>query len=79
VFADPETLDLGRADNYHIAFGSGVHTCLGGLLARAETEIAIGTLVRRYPALRLAVPADEVQWAGSLVIRGVRRLPVALR
>lgn len=79
VFADPERLDLGRADNYHIAFGSGVHTCLGGLLARAETEIAIGTLVRRYPALRLAVPADEVQWAGSLVIRGVRRLPVALR
>lgn len=78
VFAQPERLDLGRDENYHIAFGSGVHTCLGGLLARAETEIAIGTLVRRYPALALAVPAADVQWAGSLVIRGVRRLPVSL-
>ncbi|MDA0366300.1 MAG: cytochrome P450 [Chloroflexi bacterium] len=78
VFAQPERLDLGRAENYHIAFGSAVHTCLGGLLARAETEIAIGTLVRRYPALALAVPAADVQWGGSLVIRGVRRLPVSL-
>lgn len=65
VFAQPERLDLGRDENYHIAFGSGVHTCLGGLLARAETEIAIGTLVRRYPTLRLAVPDGDVQWAAA--------------
>ncbi|MBM3139162.1 MAG: cytochrome P450 [Chloroflexi bacterium] len=79
VFAHPEQLDIERRDNYHVAFGSGVHTCLGGLLARAETEIAVSTLVRRYPELRLAVPPEEIEWTGSFVIRGVKRLPVALR
>ena len=56
-----------------------MHTCLGGLLARAETQVAIARLVERYPALRPAKPLDEVRRAGSLVIRGVEELPIALR
>ena len=78
-FDDPDELRLDREENYHIAFGSGVHTCLGGLLARAETQVAIARLVERYPALRPAKPLDEVRRAGSLVIRGVEELPIALR
>lgn len=77
-FDTPDELRLDREDNYHIAFGSGVHTCLGGLLARAETQVAIGRLVERYPNLRPAKPLDEIRRSGSLVIRGVEELPIAL-
>jgi hypothetical protein len=79
VFDDPDGLQLDREDNYHVAFGSGVHTCLGGLLARAETRVAVGRLVERYPKMKLAVPEDEIRRSGSLVIRGVERLPLRLR
>jgi cytochrome P450 len=74
VFAGPEDMDLERKDNYHIAFGSGPHTCLGGILARAEAQVAIGTLVRRFPKMRLA--GDSVQYQGSFILRTVRDLPV---
>jgi cytochrome P450 len=74
VFANPENMDLGRKDNYHIAFGSGVHTCLGGILARAEAQVAIGSLVRRFPNMRLA--QDEVRYQGSFVLRSIRELRV---
>ena len=76
VFAEPDDMDLERKDNYHIAFGSGPHTCLGGILARAEAQVAIGTLVRRFPKMRLA--GDNVQYQGSLILRTVRDLPVAV-
>jgi pimeloyl-[acyl-carrier protein] synthase len=76
TFPGPDALDIRREENYHITFGMGVHTCLGGLLARAETAAAIGALVQRFPRLRLAEP--EVEWEGSFIIRGVRRLPVLL-
>jgi cytochrome P450 len=74
VFQNPDEMDLGRKANYHIAFGSGPHTCLGGILARAEAQVAIGTLVRRLPKMRLA--SDDIRYQGSVVLRTVRELPV---
>jgi cytochrome P450 len=69
-FADPDTYDISRANaNRHIAFGKGIHLCLGATLARVEGQIAIATLFRRYPDLRLAVPAEELTWSGG-VLRG---------
>jgi cytochrome P450 len=76
VFDRPDELDLTRQDNPHVAFGHGVHHCLGAPLARMELQLAVGTLVRRLPGLRLAVPADDVVWRTDRLVRGVRALPV---
>jgi len=73
-FADPDRLDLGGADNRHIAFGWGIHFCLGAPLARVEGQIAIDTLVRRLP--RLALVNDEPEHRQSLTLRGLKALPV---
>ncbi len=73
-FPDPDRLDLGRADNRHIAFGWGIHFCLGAPLARVEGQIAIDTLVRRLP--RLALVDDEPAHRQSLTLRGLKALPV---
>ena len=72
---DPDRLDIGRADNRHIAFGWGIHFCLGAPLARLEGQIAIGTLVRRLPKLALAT--DRPQHRLSLTLRGLTSLPVS--
>ena len=77
VFDRPDELDLARADNPHLAFGHGVHHCLGAPLARMELQVALAALVDRLPGLRLAVPADEVPWRADRLVRGVRALPVA--
>lgn len=75
-FADPEAFDISRADaNRHIAFGKGIHACLGAPLARLEAQIAIGTLVRRYPDLALAAPANEITWQRSF-LRALSSLPL---
>jgi cytochrome P450 len=75
-FANPDVFDITRADaNRHVAFGKGIHVCLGAPLARVEGQVAFGTLFRRFPELRLAVPAEEVRW-GSSFLRGFARLPV---
>ena len=73
-FPDPDRLDVGRADNRHIAFGFGIHFCLGAPLARLEGQVALGTLVRRLPDLALA--SDHVEWRESQVLRGLKALPV---
>lgn len=73
-FPEPDRLDLARADNRHIAFGWGIHFCLGAPLARIEGQIAIGTLVERLPRLALATPAPEHR--ESLTLRGLKALPV---
>src|SRR5215211_2223963 len=75
-FANPDVFDITRADaNRHIAFGKGIHVCLGAPLARVEGQVAFDTLFRRFPELRLAVPVEEVRW-GSSFLRGFARLPV---
>ncbi|MGA5420344.1 cytochrome P450 [Streptomyces lavendulocolor] len=77
VFPDPERIDFDRTPNPHVAFGHGPHYCMGGLLARMQTELLIDTLVDRLPGLRLAVPPQEVPWRRSTLIRGPEALPVA--
>ncbi|MQY17174.1 cytochrome P450 [Nocardia macrotermitis] len=76
VFHDPAELDLTRQHNPHIAFGHGVHHCLGAQLARIELQVALSSLLRRFPGLRLAVPAEEVPWKTGLLVRGPVALPV---
>jgi pimeloyl-[acyl-carrier protein] synthase len=73
-FPDPDRLDLGRADNRHIAFGWGIHFCLGAPLARVEGQIAIDTLVRRLPKLELV--SHEPEYRQSLTLRGLKMLEV---
>jgi cytochrome P450 len=73
-FAEPDRLDIGRRDNRHLAFGSGIHFCLGAPLARLEAQIAIGTLLRRWPHLALA--AEAVKWRQTFTLRGLLALPV---
>ena len=77
-FPEPDRLDLGRIPNRHIAFGQGVHYCIGAPLARMEAAVALPALLRRVPDLRLAVPTDTLRWRGGLVLRGVESLPVAV-
>ncbi|MFJ6774953.1 cytochrome P450, partial [Kitasatospora sp. NPDC091257] len=73
---DPERLDLTRADPKHVAFGHGAHYCPGAGVARMELQVAFGTLARRLPSLRLAVPAEEVEWLGGLLTLRPKALPV---
>ena len=71
-----ERLDVARRATNHVAFGHGIHHCLGAPLARMEMRVAFGALVRRFPNLRLAVADDEVEWATHRAIHGLVRLPV---
>jgi cytochrome P450 len=74
---DAQALDVGRGGAaQHLAFGSGIHHCLGAALARLEGRLAIGTLIRRFPGLALAT--DTPAWNGRLVLRGLDTLPVTL-
>ncbi len=76
VFTDPERVDLTRTPNPHLAFGHGVHHCLGGPLARIELETMLATVMRRIPDLRLAVAEEEIPWRREQLIRGPAALPV---
>ncbi|MET9926593.1 MULTISPECIES: cytochrome P450 [unclassified Streptomyces] len=77
VFPGAETLDWDRSARHHLAFGFGIHQCLGQNLARAELEIAMRTLFERLPGLRLAVPAHEILHKPGDTIQGLLELPVA--
>jgi pimeloyl-[acyl-carrier protein] synthase len=74
-FADPENLDIARDPNAHVAFGYGIHFCLGAPLARAEGQIAFRSLLERFPDFRLA--AEEAEWGGTFILRGLKELPIA--
>ncbi|GAA3357738.1 MULTISPECIES: cytochrome P450 [Saccharopolyspora] len=75
-FPEPDRLDLGRPATGHLAFGHGIHHCLGAQLARVELRLGFSGLLRRFPGLRLAVPAAEVPLREASVNYGVHRLPV---
>lgn len=76
VFADPDDLVLDRSPNPHLAFGHGVHHCLGAQLARLELQVALEVLLRRAPGLRLAVCPEDLNWRTGMQIRGPQKLPV---
>lgn len=76
-FTDPHALDLGREEGGHVAFGHGIHQCLGQQLARVEMRVALPALLHRFPTLRLAGPAGEVPLRPETAdIHGVKSLPV---
>ena len=76
-FENPDMLDITRKNNRHLAFGHGVHFCLGAPLARLEGQIALSTLIQRMPNLRLNIAPDQVRWRGTFVLRGLEVLPVS--
>jgi cytochrome P450 PksS len=78
VFAHPDRLDITREPNRHVAFGLGMHFCLGAPLARLEGQIALRVLLERFPNIRLAIPADAIQWRAAVALRGLKALPVRL-
>ncbi|MBB4684133.1 cytochrome P450 [Amycolatopsis jiangsuensis] len=77
VFERPEELDLARPRNHHVGFGHGPHHCLGAQMARAELQIALGTLLTRFPDLELAMDAAEVPWQRGNRQRGPACLPLS--
>src|SRR5258707_3450437 len=76
-FTQPEELDIARTLTRHLAFGHGIHMCLGAPLARLESDIAFTTLLRRMPDLRLSVPPESITWNFALNSRSLTALPVA--
>nr|WP_245573356.1 cytochrome P450 [Amycolatopsis benzoatilytica] len=75
-FPDPATLDVTRPPGGHLAFGHGIHYCVGAPLARMEAEVAIGALLKRFPKLSLAVPEEELAYRPSSLVHGLLSLPV---
>jgi cytochrome P450 len=77
-FPAADQLDLGRDTSGHLAFGFGIHHCLGAPLARLEADVAFRALLDRFPGMALATDPDQLTWRPSLLIRGLTRLPVRL-
>jgi cytochrome P450 len=78
-FTEADTFDITRENNQHVAFGDGIHFCLGAALARLESQIAFDALLKRFPKLRLAQPEAAVSYKGSYFLRGLAALPMAIR
>jgi cytochrome P450 len=78
MFDEPDQLNLRREPNRHVAFGMGIHYCLGARLASVETQIALQRLFTRYPALRLALPRTEIRYLPRFGTRALAALPVVL-
>ena len=77
VFPNPDTFDIARYPNPHVAFGSGIHHCLGSTLARLEGQEALRLLVERFPQLNLEVPAEDLSYQPSITFRSLKSLPVS--
>jgi cytochrome P450 len=75
-FADPDRFDISEAPQQHVAFGHGIHHCLGASLARTEMTIAFPALFRRFPGLRLAVPLEEITFRGFASVYGAESAQV---
>ncbi|MEW9701786.1 cytochrome P450 [Paenibacillus sp. SI8] len=75
-FENPNQLDITRKKNKHIAFGNGIHFCLGAPLARLEGKIALSTLLQRLPNLRIDTTSEELKWRSGILMRGLERFPV---
>lgn len=78
-FTDPETFDLTREKSPHLAFGMGIHFCLGAPLARLEGEIALSKLLEKFPDLALAVDESELDWRPGMIVRGVKEIPLRIQ
>ncbi len=78
AFVNADQLDIERTPNKHLAFGVGIHYCLGAPLARMEGKIALQKLLARYPNMQLAVTSEQVEWRTSMAVRGLKTLPVQL-
>ena len=78
VFENADQFDITRDPNRHIAFGLGIHYCLGAPLARLEGKIAFQALFSHFPNLELAIPADQLEWRSGEALRGLKSLPVRL-
>ena len=76
AFGSPDALDVERRPNHHLAFGHGVHQCLGQQLARVELQVAYPTLLRRFPALGVAAAVEDIPFRDTMVVYGVHELPV---
>jgi cytochrome P450 len=77
-FMAADRLDITRTDNHHLAFGHGIHFCLGAPLARMEGRVALGALLDRFPNLQLAARVEDLEWRPSPILRGLKSLPVRL-
>jgi cytochrome P450 len=77
-YPDPDRLDLGRDTSGHVAFGHGIHHCLGAPLARMEAEVALGALLDRFPRISLALPSAELRWRPVILMNGLESLPIRL-
>jgi cytochrome P450 len=76
AFGEPDALDVERRPNHHLAFGHGVHQCLGQQLARVELQVAYPALLRRFPDLRAAAAVEDIPFRDTMVVYGVHELPV---
>ena len=79
VFTDPDRLDITRNPTNHLGLGAGIHYCLGAPLARLEAQLAISALMQSFPDIELAVSRDELDWASTMLSRGLTSLPVRLK
>jgi cytochrome P450 len=77
-FSHPDQIDLDRGARGHVAFGHGLHHCLGAPLARLEAEVALTAFVRQFPEAKLAVPVDELPFRRATIMNGYAELPVVL-
>jgi cytochrome P450 len=77
LFAAPDSVDIARDNSEHLTFGYGIHQCLGQMLARYELQVMYAAILKRLPALRLAVPLEQIRFKDDMQIYGVHNLPVA--
>jgi cytochrome P450 len=77
-FPAPEEFDITREPNEHVAFGEGIHFCIGAPLARLEASVAFGAMLDRFPNLRFKDPELKPKYKGSYILRGIESLPMAI-